>query len=191
MEKQFHEYNHAKRRGGTLPGRLRVATRRGVTLVELLIAMLILTIVCIAWLEIIGAQSARREARRREAVERLAGMLDAFLYCYKGTSFSLGDYEMISTNRAEVIFLSRGTTNNVVFSMFDRDVTSLGYRISVVDREKMSGAVWFQGWDVSSSSTRGSSARPPKWLVGTLYNQSGKLTDVGKPFFTLPVCLGI
>ncbi len=60
--------------------------RRGVTLVELMISMLILVIVCLSWFEILSIQSAKREALRREGVERLAGMMEAFL-----ASFNLQD----------------------------------------------------------------------------------------------------
>jgi prepilin-type N-terminal cleavage/methylation domain-containing protein len=80
MGKWFHKCGNIKHRGENLPGGFTFSSRRGVTLVELMIAMLILTIVCISWLKIIGIQSARKEARRREAVERLAGMMDAFMY---------------------------------------------------------------------------------------------------------------
>ncbi len=76
---QFHARSDAGRRGESLPVRLRFASRRGVTLVELLIAMLILAIVCMSWFEILSIQSAKREALRREGVERLAGMMEAFL----------------------------------------------------------------------------------------------------------------
>lgn len=79
MLKWFDRLGNVKRRGGFLPGRLRVAARRGVTLVELMIAMLILTIVCLSWFEILSIQSAKREALRREGVERLAGMMEAFI----------------------------------------------------------------------------------------------------------------
>lgn len=75
----FHIRSTVKRRGGILPARLRFSARRGVTLVELMISMLILTIVCLSWFEILSIQSAKREALRREGVERLAGMMEAFI----------------------------------------------------------------------------------------------------------------
>ena len=88
---------------GKISDRTCIASRRGVTLVELMISMLILSIVCISWLQIIGIQSARKEARRREAVERLAGMMDAFMYCNKSkTSFSEKEYSIAAgTNTLE------------------------------------------------------------------------------------------
>ena len=83
MIDKFHRRGEAEGRGVASPAKSGASAHSGVSLVELLIAMFILALVCIAWLQIIGIQSARKEARRREAVERLSGMMDAFLYCYR------------------------------------------------------------------------------------------------------------
>ena len=131
----LHAMSGAGRRGDSLPGRLRLSARRGVTLVVLLVSMLILTIVCIAWLQIIGIQSARKEARRREAVERLVGMMDAFMYCNKTkTSFSPGGWQMKYENGGSVKFYSAPT--NEVFAVFDGDVSPIGYQLCIEPRRE-------------------------------------------------------
>ena len=168
----------AKRRGVFLPGRLRLSARRGVTLVELLISMLILAIVCIAWLQIIGIQSARKEARRREAVERLAGMMDAFMYCNRANKFSVGGWQMKTNGVASISFASVAT--NEVFAIFDGEVSPIGYQLHVVAMSQLDNHDEF-----------GANWGTCKWLVGKLYDRSNCLeAEAGKPFFTLPVCLG-
>ena len=174
---RLHSRVNGKRRGGCLPGRLRIAVRRGVTLVELMISMLILAIVCIAWLQIIGIQSARKEARRREAVERLSGMMDAFMYCKKAsTSFSVGGWRMNYDVGGRVDFASAAT--NEVFAIFDGDVSPIGYQLCVEKLNQLPGSDNFAGnW------------RSGSWLVGRLFNRNGKVDEVGRPFFVLPVRL--
>ena len=160
-----------------------MANRRGVTLVELMVSMLILTIVCRAWLEIIGIQSARREARRREAVERLAGMMDAFLYRYRiGSVDSNKGYKMVVSEDVGMLSFEKGSTN-VVHAVFDRSVSSIGYQLCLVNRiGDVPNGEKFAGW----SPTGRVSCR---WLVGRLYERDGTVADAGKPFFTLLVCL--
>ena len=159
--------------------------------------MLILTLVCVAWLEIIGIQSARKEARRREAVEQLAGMMDAFMYWCKMTYNAEGydanyenhiamgnfclDKEKIRLN--EIVF--KPSTNDpnsplYVNSVFDTTVSPIGYRLSVVSKSELrSHALFGDNWGAKI------------WLVGELYDRNGSLRDAGQPYFILPVYLGI
>ena len=188
---KFHSRGTVKRRGGSLPARLRFSAQRGVTLVELMIAMLILTLVCIAWLEIIGIQSARKEACRREAVERLAGMMDAFMYVKQGSKNSSlvgwhhvknasGHMEM--TDETTLAFEKNSATGDAsaVYPVYKDDISPVGYQLRVVKRSEMSkmGLSIDDKWGNNSY-----------WLVGLLYNHHGS-EDVGNPFFTLSVCLG-
>ena len=144
----------------------RTILRRGVTIIELLVAMLILALVCVAWLEIIGIQSARKEARRREAVERLAGMMDAFMYVYSAVApdLSEGDYRL-KKNKSMVYFQSTGQ----VEPMFDEDVSPIGYRLSVVKMNLSANRLnnlpeysLFKGW------------KQKLWLIGRLYGAPSK-----------------
>lgn len=181
----FHIRSTVKRRGGILPARLRFSARRGVTLVELMISMLILTIVCISWLQIIGIQSARKEARRREAVERLAGMMDAFMYSQKkGTSVGL--YQLKWDTSKDNIYFEKENQTDDVFPMFDGSVSPIGYRLCVVKKNNLYLSDKFENWNTTGRDFKG------YWLVGYLYNSSGcSESEAGRPFFTLPVCLGL
>ena len=174
--KRFQIGGTAKRRGGHLPACLRFFGRRGVTLVELMISMLILTIVCTAWLEIIGIQSAKKEARRREAVDRLSGMMDAFAYLKRSERPAYGSYYVTSSfNNLEI----KGGDASVAYPMFADGASPIGYQIRVVTKSDLPRANGFEGWGEKS-----------RWLVGQLYSQNGITNDVGSPFFTLSVCLG-
>lgn len=149
-----------------------------------MISMLILAIVCIAWLQIICIQSARKEARRREAVERLAGMMDAFMYTKKNERSVVGTHLM--KREADRIYFDKMDDNNIVASVFDGDVSPIGYQIFVYEKEDMPDKSLFWGWD---PPPRGSN---PLWLVGRLYDRCDcTVKDAGKPFFTLSVCLGL
>ena len=178
----FHRQDDAKRRGNASPVRLRFPAHSGVSLVELMIAMLILTLVCVAWLQIIGIQSARREARRREAVERLVGMMDAFLYAQKTVSNSQGgNWEVVSALGSKSLAVQPKRETNHVYALFDADVSPIGYQLTVCSREERpQGALFGSEWDASVSK---------RWLVGRLFDRSGDISEVGKPFFVLPVHL--
>ena len=166
-----------KRREVPLPGRLRLHAHRGVTLVELMISALILTIVSIAWLEIIGIQSARKEARRREAVERLAGMMDAFML-EKKTNVMIGSYELAIND--DTLTVTRDGDTNTVHRVFADGISPIGYQLCVVSYANLPERRRFSGWSSSH-----------KWLIGRLYNLNGSVKEAGRPFFTLPVCLGM
>lgn len=172
------QYGTAKRRGDSLPARLCFVVRRGVTLVELMISMLILAIVCTAWLEIIGIQSAKKEARRREAVERLAGMMDAFAYLTKVSKPPVGYGCYYMTNSFDRLFINGGDAS-LVYPMFSDGASPIGYQLRVVKKTDLPDANRFEQWVDNS-----------RWLVGRLYSQNGLTNDVGAAFFTLPVCLG-
>ena len=64
--------------GGRLrSGRRENAARSGATLVELCVAMLLLTIVFAGWVRMNNIQAVNKESLRYAAVEKAAGMLDA------------------------------------------------------------------------------------------------------------------
>lgn len=182
---RFHGKAADKRRGGNLPARLRFTARRGVTLIELMIAMLILAIVCVSWLEIIGIQSAKREARRREAVERLAGMMDAFMYINRGSNVKdIGDgYYFWNENTLE--FIPKGEQADA-YPVFRDDENAVGYRLHVVDTAGLFGGALFDGWDAFAKKQDNLS----RWLVGELFKRVGTKDEIETAFFTLPVCLG-
>ena len=144
--------------------------------------MLILTLVCVAWLEIIGIQSAKKEARRREAVERLAGMMDAFMY-EKGNSVSPQGYWIEKSENGEINIVQTSEAKKI----FANGDSPIGYQLRVVNS--------------SSSLVKGmSNWTAGNWLVGLLFNDNGGTVDSdGKltteswrktnPFFKLAIKL--
>ena len=180
---RFHIRDAHKRRGDNLPARLRFTVHRGVTLVELMISMLILTLVCVAWLEIIGIQSAKKEARRREAVERLVGMMDVFMFVARNNSLerkkiSSNSYYFFERN-GDAIKISPASGGKAVYPVFEDNVSPVGYQLSVVETKSLPDHEKFVNWDSTC-----------RWLVGKLYD-GNSLNGVDKgPFFTLPVFLG-
>lgn len=190
FKEKLHIWINAKRRGGRLPARSRISSKRGVTLVELLIAMLILTLVCIAWLQIIGIQSARREARRREAVERLAGIMDAFMYCYKGGGLNTGDYRMTTfQDKIKFEYVSDSKESASAQPVFDTEVSPVGYRLTVLQIRDLASKTG-QSYSFTEEWKITTPRMPQYWLLGRLYDGYGDIDAVGEPFFSLPVCMG-
>lgn len=145
----------------------------------MLVAMSILAIVFVAWFEIIGVQSARREARRREAVERLAGMMDAFMECYrdkyKSSDIKDGFYAVNGDTMQVSKLFTYDKSDQSVKQMFPGDISSIGYRLNVVKISTMEEKSYFQDW-------KGTSTR---CLVGELFDRSEDVAASGKPFLTL------
>lgn len=193
-----------KRRGDNLPARLRFVARRGVTLIELLIAMLVLAIACVAWLRIIGIQSARKEARRREAVERLAGMMDAFMAQSSDGRIAIGtggsskkivdqmnhnkSYYKVERNSTGLVFDFSTSTQAELFDSArielepELDLSPIRYQLYVTPKGSLEDeAELGNGWGDKI------------WLVGKLYDlkdmQNGVLMSTDHPFFTLKVRL--
>ena len=196
---RFHIRSAAKRRGGVLPARLRFSVHRGVTLIELMISMLILTLVCVAWLEIIGIQSARKEARRREAVERLAGMMDAILYDpvtlkvfnkNKKTGKITATAASYCLKTSNYISAEKLTDDDEILPVFANEVSSIGYRLKVLlSKDKLDCSEKFVT-NKEFGNNWCNNDGPCYWLVGELYDHYGKKENDWVPFFTLPVCMG-
>ena len=181
--------------------------RRGVTLVELMIAMLILAIVCVAWLEIIGIQSARKEARRREAVERLAGMMDAFMYINKdkvSEGFYRREREIASvvgddkytfeSVDGEVITFKAESDGSQIRKVFSDDVSPVGYRLYAVKRSALgnpTGTTANEKYKFAPLQTDTEWGSKSVWLVGELYDHDGEWDKNKRPFFALSVCTGL
>ena len=178
---RFHIREARKRRGDHLPARLRFSVRRGVTLVELMISMLILTIVCTAWLEIIGIQSAKKEARRREAVERLAGMMDAFMEVKKGDVIDSDKYYAMVKN-GHMRDFEPSLSENGLEPLFEDGIPSIYYQLRVVADGESLGNGMSGNWVYKDPKNK---IQPMQWLVGRLTDKPEK----DNWFFTLPVCL--
>lgn len=168
--------------------------------------MLILTLVCVAWLEIIGIQSARKEARRREAVERLAGMMDAFMcdsvmdasnvFIKKGgknggTTYQTGCYRI----KNGLLKFEKVIDSDEILPMYETALSSgglgespIGYRLRIMEKSSLDNASEFgDNWRTKNKKC---GTFESYWLVGELYDYNGKRDPDRKPFFILPVCVG-
>lgn len=207
----FQREIEIERRGENLPGRLRVAARRGVTLVELMIAMLILAIVCLSWFEILSIQSAKREALRREGVERLAGMMEAFLASFNlpngvsdDTLNNIGDFQpgdAVFYNPSALVsgngyifkrLLSSSSETEKIFPIFSDDEikdgslgsTSPGYRLHIGKLGDGSNRTDVMDFELSKDGQSSVSCLMPgdsTILVGDLFERAGEIDEINPP----------
>lgn len=110
---------------------LRSSRSVGFSLVELLVATMLLTIVFVGWLTICNFQPIRKEALRRLAVEQAAGYLD-FLAA-SGASVKSGYFYRVSFEHGVYSYDSStpDTSGCWPWPMFDSK-DSIGYTIDVV-----------------------------------------------------------
>lgn len=170
-----------------------------------MIGFLILTIICISWFTIAQIQSAKKEALRRESVERLAGMMDAF------TENSIWNTALVKSGRKpigvswwfnEEKFQFETCDINLVSKMFESDkvwnsdsemwedelLSPIGYRLHILQLKDLpkeypsEKASYYSGWSTSAYV-----------LIGELYDNNGNRNDpdVGKPFCTFKMFLGL
>lgn len=124
--------------------------RSGLTLVELLVALVISCIVFSAWMNICNIQAVRKESLRFEAVERAAGILDMVnLDKFLNKSPKQGYYSLpvpFDLNTGKLNLLS-GADQNWVWPLFmnqDPARFPIGYRIRV-DISGETGDDWEDG----------------------------------------------
>ena len=106
-------------------------------------------------------------------------MMDAFLYVNRTTKPQPGFYYMSMSEDGKIKFPS-AMSSNAVRPVFDSDLSPVGYSLEIVLESNLPDAGKF-----------GNAWGGCKWLVGRLYNHNGSVDDVGMPFFTVPVCLGL
>ena len=173
-----------KRRGDNLPARLRFSARRGHTLVELMIGFLILTIVCLCWLEMMGFQNWTKESARREAVEQLHGMMDAFVETVNVDEYSETCTYTISFKGDSVEY----TADNPLDYVSPLGLVSspaIGYRMYLepapLSPLRDSGREY---WAIGTKSGR-------YWLCGELYDECNMSTIAcGRAFCKMKVFVG-
>ena len=144
----------------------------GYSLVEFLVAMLILALVSLSWLTIIQVQSANRESYRREAVERLAGMMDVIsMYGLAGNGFKAGTAWAFEDGN--LISLADG---KAVKPIFDPVESSIGYRLRIKKASEVNDLISYGNISEKNSEESllpATGASPV--LVGELFEQSGTL----------------
>lgn len=87
------------RLGSVVPGGFHGHAQAGFSLVELLVAMLLIVIIFTAWFRIGNFQTIRKESLRRVALEKAAGYLDIMAGCSSNSGayrivFEANDYEV-------------------------------------------------------------------------------------------------
>lgn len=140
----------------------------GYSLVEFLVAMLILALVSLSWLTIAQVQSANRESYRREAVERLAGMMDAISQL--GLSYVPGTALQFKDGQPQK--LSGVNGRMTVNPLFGPTESSLGYRLRVKELEEVGDLMSLQRENDRELSVL--EAYSPV-LVGEVFEQWGTL----------------
>ena len=191
---RFHIRGAAKRRGGILPARLRFSARRGMSLVELMVAMLVLFFVCVSWLTIFQIQSANRESYRREAVERLAGMMDVI--SQQGFNSQYASETSWSFCEGKP---TRQTNSRIVNPVFEPTESSLGYRIRIKKSSAASDLISYNRNIAEDDSEAVVLTGNSPVLIGELFEQSGTLgqeeysnreeANVGKRIWRVAVVL--
>ena len=169
-----------------------------------MIGFLIMTIICISWFTIAQIQSAKKEALRREAVERLSGMMDAF------TEYSIWSDAINNANdpvgcswwfdEERIQFKERGF--NLVSKMFESEpvwdsdrrrwkleaISPIGYRLYITSLGDYIAESRFHRRDdyLNWSDT-------DYVLVGELYDRNGDIREVDfpSPFCSFKIFLGI
>lgn len=164
----------------------------GYSLVEFLVAMLILALVSLSWLTIIQVQSANRESYRREAVERLAGMMDVISQQGFNSQYASGTSWFFNKGKPNK------TNSRIVNPVFEPTESSLGYRIRIKQSSEASDLVSYKNI-AEDDSEAGVLAKNSPVLIGELFEQSGTLgqeeysdreeANVGKRIWRVAVVL--
>ena len=142
---------------------------------ELLVAMLIFCCVCASWPTIFQVQSANRESYRREAVERLAGMMDV-------VSRQDGLLQNFKYGRSlhfeGGMLISEQGNGKVVRNMFDERDSTIGYRLRIKRFSEVKQLGWVAPESKSDSKgelEEGCLKDASPVLVGELFERSGTL----------------
>jgi type II secretory pathway pseudopilin PulG len=124
--------------------------RSGFSLIELLVATLLMIIIFIGWLSISNFQAIRKESLRRLALETASGYLDGMV---TNTPVS-GEY--YSINPTNYLPTALGTGAGTVLPLF-ADSDPVGYTLQVIPNYQTNG-----GWSASAY-----------WAVINLYDKHG------------------
>ena len=129
----------------------------GSSLIELLVATLVLVIAFVGWLRISNFQAIRKESLRRAAIEKAAGFLDIMAKSGSPANF----YRIDFTNGDYLVQAS--PTNGYIFPVFEEvnypANTPIGYVLEVKWRAATNG--WPNG----------------RWAVVSLYDRHGITTN--------------
>lgn len=145
--------------------------RAGFSLVELLVASMIIVIIFIAWLRIANFQAVRKESLRRLAIEKAAGYLDVMAELRPGE----GTYQIVfdPTNS-----YTTTSAQNEVVPLFEDQPGSPGYVLRVMPTDEITDILAHDGWPDG------------RWAIIQLYDEHGVPTnEAGRVFSTMSVYL--
>jgi type II secretory pathway pseudopilin PulG len=144
----------------------------GFSLVELLVASLIIMIIFISWLRIANFQAVRKESLRRLAIEKAAGYLDVMAERRE----NIGVYRIVFTNNSYAV-LAPVPGNAYVQPLFKNIVGSPGYVLKVMPTSAITNILPHGGW-------------PPagRWAIIRLYDAYEVLeSEAGRAFSTMSI----
>jgi prepilin-type N-terminal cleavage/methylation domain-containing protein len=150
--------------------------RRGFSLVELLIATLLIVIIFLGWLQIANFQAIRKESLRRLALEKAAGYLDVMSQLRPGA----GQYRINFDGDTYMAVVEQSALPLPLFTNANESSSSPGYVLRVMPTSQITSILPHQDW-------------PPagRWALIELYDQHSLPTnESGRVFSRLSVFLG-
>ncbi len=166
-------------------------TCAGFSLVELLVASVIIVIIFIAWLRIANFQAVRKESLRRLAIEKAAGYLDVMTVERPG---SLGQYRIAFTNDAYVADALDPAEAGITQHLFEVEVVETINGNTVTNRVPKLGSPGYVLRVMTTAAITDILAHddwpPGNWALIQLYDEHGVTTnDAGRVFSTMSVFL--
>jgi prepilin-type N-terminal cleavage/methylation domain-containing protein len=147
----------------------------GFSLVELLVATVIIVIVFISWLRISNFQAIRKESLRRAAIEKAAGYLD-YMVDQGGTTAGKA-YTISFSGTYSVGPPSDPSDASYRIPPLFEESDPIGYVLRVV-----------QDWPHQANWPVGHGWPNSRWAVIQLYDEHGvSVSDAGRPFSTMSV----
>jgi hypothetical protein len=156
--------------------------RRGFSLVELLVATILLIIIFIGWLQIANFQAIRKESLRRLALEKAAGYLDVMSELRPGAGQYRIDFRDNTYNMAEVEPFALPLP---LFTNASESSSSPGYVLRVVRNQDISDEteIAHLGWTNNIERVFGGELQT-YWAIIELYNETHQLD---RPFSRMSV----
>jgi prepilin-type N-terminal cleavage/methylation domain-containing protein len=152
-------------------------SRKGFTLVELMVAALLIVIIFVAWLRIANFQAIRKESLRRVAIEKAMGYLD----------YIAGDSQLVTAGTAGYCRVRDGAVyskewypglNDPYVEPLFRADESIGYLLTVATR--VQAGLEHENWPDNGY-----------WAVIALYDKHGvHASEAGRVFFKLSSYMG-
>jgi len=143
----------------------------GFSLIEIMVATVVMVIIFIGWLRIANFQAVRKESLRRAAIEKAAGYLD---FIFDVPSLLPNQYYRVSWTNGQYEATHLTSGKELVQPLFE-EFEAMGYTLQILEDYQT-------GWSPSPGLNR--------WAVIRLYDQHDVLMDnAGRPFSTMSIFL--